>query len=98
MPADGKATSQSGSDRMAKGKQVYVRHCAGCHGSEGTGDGYRILGADPANLTSPAIQNKSDAALLSSIHQGKATMPSWNIRLSQQDARDVLTYVRTLAK
>ncbi|UVT21631.1 MAG: cytochrome c [Nitrospira sp.] len=98
MPPHGKATSRSASDRMAKGKQVYLKHCAGCHGSEGKGDGYKLLGADPANLTSPATQHKSDAALLTSIHEGKATMPSWNIRLSQQDARDVLVYVRTLAK
>jgi mono/diheme cytochrome c family protein len=98
VPGNGDASSQPGSDRMTKGKQIYIKHCAGCHGPEGKGDGYKLLGADPANLTSKSIQNKSDATLLESIHEGKSTMPPWNIRLSQQDAQDVLTYVRFLPK
>lgn len=98
VAGDGNASSQPGSDRMAKGKQLYLKHCAGCHGPEGRGDGYRLLGADPANLTSESIRKKSDATLLKSIHEGKTTMPSWNIRLSQQDAQDVLTYIRLLPK
>ena len=98
VPGNGNASSQPGSDRMTKGKQIYIKHCAGCHGPEGRGDGYRILGADPANLTSDSIRTKSDAPLLKSIHEGKATMPSWNIRLSQQDAKDVLTYIRLLPR
>lgn len=98
VPDNGNARSQHGSDRMTKGKQIYIKHCAGCHGPEGRGDGYRLLGADPANLTSESIRNKSDATLLKSIHEGKSTMPSWNIRLSQQDAQDVLTYIRLIPK
>jgi mono/diheme cytochrome c family protein len=84
--------------RIAKGERVYVKHCAGCHGSGGKGDGYKILGADPADLTSPAITRKSDAALLNAIHEGKPTMPSWKVRLSEDDSRDVLAYIRTLSK
>jgi mono/diheme cytochrome c family protein len=98
VPGNGNASAQKGSDRMAKGKQLYIKHCAGCHGPEGRGDGYRILGADPANLTSASIRKKSDATLLHSIHEGKAAMPSWNIRLSHQDAQDVLMYIRLLPK
>jgi mono/diheme cytochrome c family protein len=98
VPGNGDASSQSGADRMTKGKQIYIKHCAGCHGPEGKGDGYKLLGADPANLTSKSIRNKSDTTLLKSIHEGKSTMPPWNIRLSQKDAQDVLTYVRFLPK
>jgi mono/diheme cytochrome c family protein len=98
VPGNGNASSQPGSDRMAKGKQIYIKHCAGCHGPEGRGDGYKLLGADPANLTSESIRKQSDATLLKSIHEGKSTMPSWNIRLSQQDVNDVLTYIRLLPK
>jgi mono/diheme cytochrome c family protein len=98
MAGNGNASSQTGSDRMAKGKQLYIKHCAGCHGPEGRGDGYRILGADPANLTSESIRKKSDATLLKSMHEGKTSMPSWNIRLSQQDAQDILMYIRLLPK
>ncbi len=84
---------------VAGGKTLFVRHCTGCHGPEGGGDGYRFLrGPDPANLTSPSTRKKSDADLLKTIHAGKPNMPPWNTRLSEKESRDVLAYVRTLAK
>jgi mono/diheme cytochrome c family protein len=84
--------------RPENGKRIFIKHCAGCHGAAGKGDGYKLLGADPANLTVSATKKKSDAALLKTIHEGKSSMPSWNVRLSQQDSRDVLAYIRTLSK
>jgi len=94
----GQAGAATAEVRADKGKQIFVKHCAGCHGDRGKGDGYTLLGADPANLTSPATKKKSDAALLNTIHEGKSSMPSWKVRLSEQDSRDVLAYVRTLSK
>ena len=84
--------------RLAKGKKIFIKHCAGCHGAKGKGDGYQLLGADPANLTAPATQKTSDAVLINTIHEGKSTMPAWKVRLSEQDSRDVLAYIRTLSK
>jgi mono/diheme cytochrome c family protein len=96
------ASGRSGADpsaaRTENGRKIFIKHCAGCHGVEGKGDGYTLLGADPANLTSPAIKKKSDAALLNTIHEGKPSMPSWKVRLSEQDSRDVLAYIRTLSQ
>ena len=83
---------------VAKGEKVFVRHCAGCHGSEGKGDGYLLLGPEPANLTRPTTKKRSDAMLLQTIHEGKPNMPSWNTRLSKEDSRAVLAYIRTLKK
>jgi mono/diheme cytochrome c family protein len=95
-------SGQPGSDtlesRTANGKKIFIKHCAGCHGSEGKGDGYKMLGPDPANLTASATKKKSDAALLNAIHEGKSTMPAWKVRLSEQDSRNVLAYIRTLSK
>ncbi|MCP9440512.1 MAG: cytochrome c [Nitrospira sp.] len=84
--------------RTGEGEKIYVKHCIGCHGIEGKSDGYKLLGADPAVLASPSTQRKSDAAVLRTIHEGKATMPPWKIRLSEQEERDVLAYIRTLHK
>ncbi len=94
MPND----SDAAAGTLSKGKQLYGRYCAGCHGPEGKGDGYKLLGPDPANLTRPAIKGQSDAALLDTIHEGKTNMPSWKIQLSDEGSRAVLAYVRTLAK
>ena len=82
----------------AKGKRVFAQHCAGCHGPEGKGDGYLLLGPDPANLTRSAMKNKSDAVLLQTIHEGKPNMPSWKLRLSEEESRAVLGYIRTMRK
>jgi hypothetical protein len=49
-------------------------------------------------LTSPSTKKKSDADLLKTIHGGKPNMPPWNVRPLEKESRDVLAYVRTLAK
>lgn len=82
----------------AKGKLLFVKHCAGCHGEEGKGDGYKMLGPDPANLTAPSTGLKPDTDLLEAIHEGRPNMPAWKRRLSKQDSRDVLAYIRSLGK
>ena len=81
-----------------RGKTLFARNCAGCHGPGGGGDGYRLLGQDPANLTASSTGKKSDALLLKTIHDGKPNMPAWKGTLSEKQSRDVLAYVRTLAK
>jgi mono/diheme cytochrome c family protein len=84
---------------VARGKVLFVKYCTGCHGPQGEGGGYRFLrGPDPANLTSPATGNQSDADLLKTIHDGKPNMPPWDVRFSERERKDVLAYVRTLAK
>jgi mono/diheme cytochrome c family protein len=95
--ADAESKAQGGD--VARGKTLFARYCTGCHGPEGGGDGYRFArGPDAANLSSPSIKKKSDAVLLKTIHEGKPNMPPWNTRLSEKESRDVLAYVRTLAK
>jgi mono/diheme cytochrome c family protein len=84
--------------QAAKGKLLFVKHCTGCHGPEGQGDGYKLLGPDPANLTAPSTAKKSDADLLDAIHEGRPNMPAWKLRLSKEDSRDVLAYIRSLGK
>ena len=96
--AQGQAEPKAESGDVARGKTLFVRNCAGCHGPQGAGDGYRLLGPDPANLTSPSTTKKSDADLLKTIHDGKPNMPAWKVLLSEEQSRDVLAYVRTLAK
>ncbi len=96
--AQGQAETKAQSGDVVRGKPLFVRNCAGCHGPQGKGDGYRILGPDPANLTAPSTRKKSDADLLKTIHDGKPNMPAWKVLLSEKQSRDVLAYVRTLAK
>jgi mono/diheme cytochrome c family protein len=83
---------------LKQGKMIFIKYCSGCHGLIGQGDGYRILGPTPADLTSLASKQKSDTDLLKTIHEGKPNMPAWQFRLSKENSRDVLAYIRTLAQ
>jgi len=94
--AQTEADARAGDD--VSGKMVFARHCAGCHGPQGKGDGYMMLGPDPANLTRPSTTQQSDATLLQTIHEGKPNMPSWKRLLSEEESRAVLAYIRTLPK
>lgn len=95
--ADAESKAQGGD--VARGKTLFVRYCTGCHGPEGGGDGYRFVrGPDPANLKSRSTKKKSDTVLLKTIHDGKPNMPPWETRLSEKESKDVLAYVRSLAK
>jgi mono/diheme cytochrome c family protein len=92
------AAEQQSTDQAEQGKRIFQKYCAGCHGHKGSGEGYRLLGADPANLTSRQTKEKSDEDLLESIHEGQAAMPAWKDRLSNEDRQRVLAYIRSLAK
>ena len=92
-----KETDQPNVDQV-KGRKIFAKHCAGCHGPEGKGDGYLLLGPDPANLTRSTTKKKPDALLLQTIHEGKPNMPSWKGRLSEDESRAVLAYIRALKK
>ena len=82
------------------GKILFDQHCVTCHGPRGRGDGLEIAGATVADLSSPTTQRKLSADLLTTIHEGRPgkVMPSWEYRLSQEQSRDVLAYIRTLRR
>jgi len=80
---------------QARGKTIFTKHCSGCHGAGGQGDGYKLLGSNAADLTASRPRSEND--LLRTIHEGKPGMPSWKTRLSGQDSRDVLAYIRGLS-
>lgn len=84
----------------SKGKRLYKEHCMVCHGQGGKGDGYRLFNPPPADLTSPAVQEKLDAALLKTIHEGRpnTAMGTWKYVLSDEEAREVLAYIRSLSQ
>jgi mono/diheme cytochrome c family protein len=83
----------------AKGKAIYERSCASCHGAGGKGDGPagKLMNPKPADFTSPQSKKKSDAELLTTIESGRTgtSMVAWKGTLSPEQMQDVLAYVRT---
>lgn len=81
------------------GREIYTNTCIRCHGIDGKGAMGMQLVPPPADLTSPAIQNRLDGTLFKRIHDGKpnTAMGAWANALSDDEIWDVLAYVRTLA-
>lgn len=73
------------------GQQLYLRHCAGCHGESGLG---QMKGAP--SLVSFDVFNRQDAALIDVIRSGRSMMPSFLGILNDREIRDVINHLRTL--
>jgi mono/diheme cytochrome c family protein len=86
----------------AKGKILYEKSCAACHGPQGKGDGPtgKVLVPPAADFTSGKSRKQSEKELLAIIRDGKAgtAMVPWKGQLSDQAIQDVLAYVLTLRK
>jgi mono/diheme cytochrome c family protein len=88
---------QAGSADMAAGKRLYFEFCKTCHGLDGKGAGVMQFTPPAADLTSLEVQAKLDSGLYKSIHEGRANtaMGAWKYALTDQEIRDVISYVRT---
>jgi mono/diheme cytochrome c family protein len=95
------ALSQEPFGNPQVGKVLYEKHCANCHGTNGTGDGpdTQFLMVQPANFHSLASRSKTDWDLMTIITFGAAFSPmhGWANRLTEEERWDVLRYIRILA-
>ena len=93
VPADKRAPS------IEAGKKIAMTNCAPCHGQSGKGDGpgAAALPKKPADWTSKAVQDESDAALFVRISDGNPPMPPW-ASLPEKDRWDLVNYVKSLGK
>ena len=60
---------------LEKGKRLFLKYCAHCHGNKGDGSGFNAeyLDKDPAELSSPKFQAKrSNKKLFRVIKEGGA--------------------------
>lgn len=99
----GQANDESalrGHYEFQEGKRLYEQYCRFCHGEQGKGNAYDKVTPPPADLTTPAVQGKSDTELASIIHEGEPGSPmgAWKWALSEKEKRNVLRYIRSLAK
>lgn len=92
---------------QAKGKGLFNQQCGGCHGLTGKGDGVAAaaLNPKPSDLTNKAyMAGLKDQYLFDLIQKGGAAMgksplmPPLGSKLKDGDIRDVIAYVRSLAK
>jgi mono/diheme cytochrome c family protein len=90
-------TSAAKGGDPVSGREIYANTCIRCHGIDGKGALGINLVSPPADLSSPAVQNRLDGTLFRRIHEGKpnTAMGAWKHTLSDEEIWDVLAYVRT---
>lgn len=76
----------------------YKAKCAMCHGADGKGETPvgKKMGAH--DFASPEVQQMSDAELITITTKGKNKMPAYGGKLSDADIKDLIAYIRQLAK
>ncbi len=89
--ADGKGLEQP--------TRLFQKSCALCHGRDGKGDTAReSLPSIPNFGVADWHRKRTNALLVVSILDGKGTgMPAFRQRLSREQARELVTYIRTFA-
>ena len=96
----------AGAQSAAEGQKLYATYCSSCHGDKGRGDGAagKALPVKPADHTDGKLMNSfSDEFLLNIISKGGAAvsksafMPAWGAVLKENQLRDLVAYVRSIA-
>jgi cytochrome c oxidase cbb3-type subunit 3 len=82
------------------GKATYGKLCVSCHGPDGKGNPAmtKVFGEKTLNVTTKEIGQKKDDELLKFITEGKGKMPASGKGLSKEEQKQLLEYVRSLAK
>jgi len=70
--------------------------CAMCHGADGKGDTSMGKTLKLRDLGSADVQKQSDADLSGIITNGKGKMPKYDGKLTADQIKDVVKYIRTL--
>lgn len=95
LPSAPEPTNAAVVEPSDSGRRVYDLYCRGCHQADGRG----LDGRAAADFTSsPGVLDKSDDDLLRSMRAGRTgaigTMPAMSPPLSEEQLREVLSYVR----
>ena len=93
--------AETGIGNPKRGAEIYRSQCVRCHGEklDGHGPESQYLKILPADLQSLSSRIKSDWELLVIISHGVMFTPMHGYRdlLSEQDIKDILSYIRTEA-
>ncbi|SAK95564.1 Cytochrome c-551 precursor [Caballeronia catudaia] len=88
-PADPAPAAVAASGDSAHGKQLFNRYCVVCHGAAGSGGLGPSLKKIESRLSGPQIAHQ--------ITEPRAAMPRlYPAPLTEDDVRDVVSYVQTL--
>ena len=77
---------------------LYKSKCLMCHAADGSGNSPTGKAMKVPDLRSEDVQKKTDAQLIEATTNGKAKMPAFKGKLTDEQIKDLVKYVRELAK
>ena len=80
------------------GATLYKAKCAACHGADGKGETAMGKANKLHDLASADVQKQSDDELAAIITNGKGKMPAYGKSLKPDQVKELVTYIRSLAK
>ena len=82
----------------ADGAATYKAKCASCHGADGKGQSPMGKKMNLRDLGSPEVQKQTDKELYDWTADGKGKMPGYKDKLSADDIKALVAYMRTFKK
>lgn len=77
----------------------WVKNCASCHGKDGTGNTVMGKKSGVENYTDPKAQAKfTDADAVKIIQDGKGKMKAFKDKLTAEEIKALVGYIRSLKK
>ena len=79
---------QAGAPKDEAGVSPFLRHCARCHGVDGSGKGAKGERLPGGRIAEPArLADKDEESILALILEGRNAMPGFKAKLSAAEAR-----------
>ena len=83
---------------QSAGEALYKQKCQVCHGPSGAGDTVMGKKLGAKDLKSAEVQKQSDADINNVIKNGKDKMKGFEGKLTNDEIKSLVAYVRDLAK
>ena len=77
---------------------TYKSKCAGCHGPDGKGETAAGKAMKAGSFAAPEVAKMSDDDLATAIAKGKNKMPAYEKSLKPEQIKDLVSFIRSLAK
>jgi cytochrome c6 len=87
-----------GGSLRADGAGDFKAKCAMCHGADGSGTTATGKALKLRDLGSSYVQSQSDAQLTEIVSNGKNKMPAYKGKLTDDQIKGLVAYIRGLAK
>jgi cytochrome c6 len=80
------------------GADTFKAKCAMCHGADGSGNTVMGKKFGLKDLGSAEVQKMTDAQITEIITKGKEKMPAYGGKLSAEEIKNLVAFIRTLKK